>query len=462
MADFPTDQDIKRIKQLENYRTLFDGLHEKVFNIYDLFQKDLAKKETLYIVVNLPSLISEYYADMIIGDGVLFDVEDENTQKEINDIANSNDLDVKLFESAVAQSEYGFVPIRMRIEDKQPIIEQVPSTQYFPIYSNDITPVLQGVILAAYVEIGEGNDKKIYLYKEVYTKENEKIYLEYQLWTVNEEAKEDKQISLSLFDEDLPEGKQLTEFKEFPVWQINNIKTSDDLFGRSDYMNIMPQMKGINEMLTQINIELRKNLNSRIAVPQGTLDKSGKIAVSEADIFEVGEGEKMPQYIQKSNPLIEEAFNTINFHLRIISAITKIPVEALGIEGKGGVEKVEAMRLRLFNTEKKVQRKRVYYEKTLQDIMTTALEIIGKKDVDISIVWSEILPISEFEQTNILAEQVAGGLKSKRKAIKELQRLDDELLEKELEDIAEGNRVELDSITEPQRPQATFEDINNI
>jgi hypothetical protein len=459
---FPSDKDIQRIKESEEYKKLFDGLHDLVFNISDFFQKDLEKKRTLYVAMNLPAFISEYYADMIVGSGVFFDVEDKDIQEKINEFVKRNGLDVLLYEASLAQSEYGYVPIRLRIENKEVIIEQIPNDQYFPDWSNDIKPVLNGVTLASYVEIGNGDEGEMFLYKEIYTKENnDKVYLEYQLWSVDSDGKQKTQVSTSKFNADLPEGKQLTLFTEYPIYQINNIKTSDDNFGRSDYYNIYPQLKSINETITQIHIELRKNLYSRIAVPQGTLNDNGEIRASEADIFEVGVGDKMPQYIQKSNPLIEEAFREIEFFVRSIASMTKIPVEAFGIEGKGGVEKVEAMRLRLFNTEKKVQRKRVYFEKQLEDMLSVALAVEGTKGASVNITWDDILPVSELELTELLAMQVSSKLKSKRKAIKELQGLDDDLLDAEIEEINNEQTVSTNSITEPTQP-LTFQDINQI
>jgi hypothetical protein len=458
---FPTNQDIARIKQLEEYKKLFDGLHDQVFDIKDLFQKDLEKQKLLYAIVDLPALISEYFADLIIGTGVLFDVEDKEIQNKTNEIAKANDFDVLLYESGLSQSEYGFVPIRLRNDNGKAVIEQIPASQFFPVWSNDIKPVIESFVLAAYIEMGTSDMPDIYLYKEVYSKDGDRVVIERQLWTVDSEGKQDKQVTLSKYDESLSESEN-TGFNVYPIWQINNLKTAEDLFGRSDYYNVKSQLEIINEALTQIRIELRKNLYSRIAVPQGTIDKNGKIKVSEADIFEVGIGDKMPAYIQKDNPLIEEAFNEINFHLRMISAITKIPVESLGLEGKGGVEKVEAMRLRLFNTEKKVQRKRVYFTKALEEMMSMALAIEGVKDASVNIVWDDILPVSEIEQTDILERQVGAKLKSQRKAVKELQNLDDELLDKEMQDIEGDNTVKLDSITEPKRPLMTFEQINEI
>lgn len=464
---FPTDNDIKRLLQLKRYENLYEGDHFKEFGIKEYFKNVGGKGKYIYIAINLAASISEYFADMVVGDDIQFKVKEKEVQKKIDAISKHNNLAITLYESAMSQSEFGFVPIRVRKDEEtnKSIIEEIPVDQYFPEETKIINGKAKRVVLGSYLTILDEMDReKEYLYKQIYTHEGKKVFLQHELWTINFDKTQDKKTDLSIYDNTLSEDKiELKEMERIPIWQINNIKNARKSFGKSDYKDVEPLFEELNERVTQIALQLIKHLTSKMAVPSGTLDEKGEVKAAEADMIEIDENGFVPQYIANQNAQLDTAIEHIKNVIRQISGIVKIPAESLGLEGKGGAEKVETLKIRLFDTIRKIQRKRRYMKSALQEIMEVALKIEGgslKEDQEITIEWGNILPTDELSLTQILGEQVTVGLKSRRRAVKELQKLDEEALDEELKRIETENQAQVPSISSPPQIKSTEELIN--
>lgn len=464
--EFPSKEDFIRLKNLKKYKDLYDGEHYKVFGIKDYFVDLKDKERKLYITTNITALISEYFADLVVGDEVSFISTEKDQQELLDGIIERNNIKVNIFESAITQSTFGFVPMRVRKDEEgNAVIEEVPVDQYFPEFSSSIGQEMNAVVLASFIKItdkitGKENDR---LLKQIYEIDrNDVVTFKFELWSVDSKKVQKERVPLSEYDPDLSENPIIIEeINELPIVQINNIKSSGQLFGKSDYKDIQPLVQEHNDRVTHISVQLIKHMNARLSVPQGTLDDKGELRAAEVDMFEVGEGDTKPEYVTNNNPLIDKGFEQILQLLRRISAISKVPTDVLGIEPKGGVEKVEAMRLRLFNTTRKVARKRLYIEGRLKGILKMALQLEGIKDpADISIEWGDPLPEDELTKTTIAIDQIQGGVKSKRKAIKELQELTDEELDAELAEIEEGNKETVPEFATRTLPTLTPEQIN--
>lgn len=157
--------------------------------------------------------------------------------------------------------------------------------------------------------------------------------------------KQSQATELSFFSTELP-AEEDTGLDYLPVFQIDNFKTMKERFGISTYESVMNLFEEINDRITQISVQLIKHLNAKVAVGEGVLSKKGEMDSSQ-DIFLVEKGDIVPQYITNSNALIEEGFKQIEGLIRQICTVTQTPVSFLGLEDKGGVEKVETAKLRM-------------------------------------------------------------------------------------------------------------------
>lgn len=449
-TQFPTNEDFNRVAKLNNYYNVFKGLHSKVFKLKSYFEEDTKKKTLLYLAYNVGQIISLTAADFLFGEQLKIQTneseEQKPTEKKINAIIQNNYLDEKLYQSAVMQDVAGFAVIAVRQKDKTAIIEEIPYDNYYP----DFTGVRLGeeprqIVIASYIDLvnPKNQKKETFLYKQIHKLENNKGKIVHELWTTTPDMKQSQLTELALFSADLP-AEENTELDYIPIFQIDNFKTVKERFGISAYESVMNLFEEINDRITQISVQLIKHLNSKVAVGEGVLSKKGEMD-STQDIFLVEKGDIVPQYITNSNPLIEEGFKQIEGLIRQICTVTQTPVSFLGLEDKGGVEKVETAKLRMAAFLKKIKRKQRSYEAKLVDILKTALFFEGAKkfpdNVDISFVWDLGLPRDLFTEAQTHQIMVESGMESKETAIRELKGLEGETLQNELDKIAKQDEM---------------------
>lgn len=449
-TQFPTNEDFNRVAKLNNYYNVFKGLHNKVFKLKSYFEEDSKKKTLLYLAYNVGQIISLTAADFLFGEQLKIKTNESEEQKptedKINAIIQNNYLDEKLYQSAVMQDVAGFTVFAVRQKDKTAVIEEIPYDNYYP----DFTGVRLGeeprqIVIASYVDLvnPKNQKKETFLYKQIHKLENSKGKIVHELWTTNPDMKQSEKTELALFSTELPE-EETTELDYLPIFQIDNFKTVKERFGISTYESVMNLFEEINDRITQISVQLIKHLNSKVAVGEGVLSKKGEMDSSQ-DIFLVEKGDIVPQYITNSNPLIEEGFKQIEGLIRQICTVTQTPVSFLGLEDKGGVEKVETAKLRMAAFLKKIKRKQRSYEAKLVDILKTALFFEGAKkfpdNVDISFAWDLGLPRDLFTEAQTHQIMVESGIESKETAIRELKGLEGETLQNELERIAKQDEM---------------------
>lgn len=463
---FPPKREKVRFSMIKKNRAIYDGDHRAIFNrdkkhLYI----DHRRKKILYIAVNLAAKISEYYSSLILGDGVFFDVDNDKIQEQVNAIVKDNDFFITLLEGAIDQSRYGYFVLRVREEEdvegnKKAVIEQVPDDQFVVEFTHDLKPKIKSITLFAFLKIEDdkGKERK-YLFKEIYfypngKVEREEVFITNELWLLDKNDDSVKKVNLALLDSEIKEEIR-TGINFIPIRIINNSKPSEFNFGKSDYKDNESLFEELNDKVSMVSKQLQKHMNSKMAVPQGTLDQDGNVKASEADIFEVGGDEMIPQYITNSNSQIDQAFKHIESTIREIAAISQMPLESFGFDHKGGVESPEGFRLRNFETQKRIEKKRLYMESHLQFIINTSLLFEGTKEKQkIDVKWSNVLPEDEKLKTDILSLQVASELKSKRTAIKELQKIDEAQLDEEIERIKQDSVAGTASLNEETLPSA--------
>ncbi len=449
-TQFPTNDDFNRVAKLNNYYNVFKGLHSKVFKLKSYFEEDSKKKTLLYLAYNVGQIVSLTAADFLFGEQLKIQTNESEDQKpmekKINAIIQNNYLDEKLYQSAVMQDVAGFAVITVRQKDKAAIIEEVPYDNYYP----DFTGVRLGeeprkIVIASYIDIVNPKNQKTetFLYKQIHKLENGKGKIVHELWTTTPDMKQSQLTELALFSSDLP-AEEDTELDYIPIFQIDNFKTVKERFGISTYESVMNLFEEINDRITQISVQLIKHLNSKVAVGEGVLSKKGEMD-STQDIFLVEKGDIVPQYITNSNPLIEEGFKQIEGLIRQICTVTQTPASFLGLDDKGGVEKVETAKLRMAAFLKKIKRKQRSYEAKLVDILKTALFFEGAKkfpdNVDISFSWDLGLPRDLFTEAQTHQIMVESGMESKETAIRELKGFDGQTLQNEIDKIEKQNEM---------------------
>jgi hypothetical protein len=215
-------------------------------------------------------------------------------------------------------------------------------------------------------------------------------------------------------------------YGELPFRKVSNGKND-----KSDYADIIPQMAEINERVTQNSTQFLKNMDAKLQLPKGMADEEGKVQPFDYILMETKETPSA-SYITNANPLMADAREHIMHELKIIELATGVPMWALT---KGSQpDRVETLRIQMFQAIRKTERKRAKLKRAIQDMFRIIFKLEGKemKD-DISIKFSDVLPTDETEATNIETSKVGSGLSSKRSAIMRLEGISVEEAEEELE-----------------------------
>jgi len=447
---FPNIKDVCRLKILRKWERLYDGEHYKEFGIKDYFVDCQKIEKELYIAINLPSLVSEYFADLVSSEDITIIASEEKEQEFYDNFKVEQQLNDKAYEIALDQSIYGFSVVKLRTDDDEVFMDIVPPMQYYPNLSKvDAYGNPTEKILASYLVIDNVN----YLYKEIHTIDpavENSGHIEWELWRLSKSLKPIEKVDVSLVKDDGIDSQD-TGLNFIPIFQINNLKTSKQDFGKSDYKDAQNLYQELNDRTTQISVQLIKHMNAKLGVPNGILDENGEIKVKDLDAIEFNDEGQKPIYITNDNPQIDNGFKQIDKLLRFIASISKIPPEELGLEGKGGAEKVEAIKIRLFNSIRKAQRKRMQLTTGLTDILMSAL-IMSGESTDPStpkIVYDDFLPVDDRLQTTLIIERLNAGLISRETAIRRLENIEVEAAQAELDKIKQEEAQNQFSLNTP-------------
>jgi hypothetical protein len=453
---FPSTDQIKQVALIEHNARLYDGDHAAIFGIKDYFIDDTKKVQKLYIAANLPAMITDYFADMMIGEGLTYSIEDDTTQKELDIIVDENAMDEMLLEIAQDQSYAGFGVLRVRQTEEEGqvnvVVESVDPQEYYPKYDardrRRTNPT--EVTLAAWLVDPVGKHKGGIIYKTVYKRVNQLVTVQYEVWSQAADKTEKENLKsdpayVAIYPEIAKEPMTLEKAKRIPVWEVSNTRTRKNPLGKSDYKDIQGLVQEINDRLTHVSIQLIKNMNSRLAVPAGWLgDEEGsenRPKPHEIDMFEMNQGEPEPKYIVNTNPMIDQAFTFVDKIILMALGIAKVPPELLNVGDAvaGANLKVEAMRIRMFPTMRKIHRKQNAMKPAVEQALTYALELKGKaKDgLTVAVDFDDVLPVDMLQLVTQMVERKTAGLISTRTAIEEMDGLTDEEAQAEMDRIDE-------------------------
>lgn len=444
---FPTPADRERLSLVRKYQDLYDNKAFAVLGLHELIKKQFKNADQLvYIAHAIPAKISEFYGDFVQGDSedlVIESSSEDSQQKDaVTEAVDYNDLKEMVYDLAETQSSIGYVPLLVRLEDDNIVIETVPQDQYFPQDDGS-------VIFASYVAMPGGKDPKrdIWLYIQHYNfDEKGNAVIDRSLWTVDDQGCKNQQAALSLYDASLKEHEDLG-IPELPTSQIDN-GAQQDGFGKSDYADILPQLSEINERTTHVAIQLLKNLDAKMQGPVGLLDENNN--VKQFEVIELASKE-LPdvKYILNENPLIAEAYNHVEKQVYYISWITAVPMFEL-LSSAARPERVEALRIRLYSALRKTSRKRAKIRKALDWALRVGLMLKGIEDpAKITVKFGDVLPVDQLAAVQVEDVKVKDGLSSKLSAIKRLENCNDEDAEEELKRIEQENRIAGIQVNQP-------------
>jgi len=412
------EKDTIRIDRYNKYQKLYDGDHAIAFN-----EKlhNLNKENLIYIVQNLCAVISNISADYLVGSGVMVVAEDESQQDIIDTLNSDINSDALIYEAALTSAYMGDVIFLIHQSDDEDSIEYsvVSPEKYYPIYDGAHSNSVVGFELHHNFEENDVD----YVLIETYTIGK----IERSLFAKDKETGDLTDVPLGRIFPDMEE-EQNTNIDFLPVVHIKNFSTAGSRWGISDLKNIESLQHALNNRLSQIDTILDKHADPKMIVPQGTLNQNGEIDRGDMELFEVPSGEDgmvKPEYITW-NANLKEAFEDVDMLIKQLARVAEIPLTLLGMDNGGAIESGVAIQLKYASLLKKIERKKAYFRRGVEDLYEKVLKASGVSDPSVNVDFGNSLPENRVEELTITDQRIANGTLSKIDAIKRLDKVDEE------------------------------------
>lgn len=443
-GQFPNSSELARISTLNKYDKLYSLEHYGILNIHPIIKRQYKNiNELVYLAHSIPARISEFYGDFVQGDvaRMVISTKDEGELKKyIDTTVYENDLKEKVYDIGVEQSEFGFAVI-FGYKDENGIfkIQLVGQDQYFPQPDGS-------VIFASYTRHPNSTpeEKRVLLYTQEYRMEGDNVVIHREAWNTDATG-----VAMSVFSFDsfkvlmntpnLLQDEVIEGLGELPIRQIDNGRRTKWGFGKSDYADILPQLSEINERATHISTVLLKNLDSKLVIPASSLDENGKPRQAETYVM-ASKDDVKPEYITNNNPFIEETQIHIDKQAKWISWITGVPMWE--ILKSSAPERVESLRIQLFAAIRKTDTKRAKIKRALNDLLRIGAKMMGLQVTeDFIIDFTDALPTDDYITAQTEELKTRSGLSSKRSAMKRLDNLTDDQIDKEFAEIESESKI---------------------
>jgi hypothetical protein len=446
---FPYPEENDRLTRYRHNAMLLDGEHYDVLVPGDL-KKD-PKARLRYVMVNFNALVANVIADMLFGEEV--QLKADKNQQFIENLYHNNQLKVQFFESAVSNAALGDALFKVRVEENEIVIEDTNPSIYFPRLDAMNARQRPKVEELAWTECHEdGGTVAHYLVKEI----QEAGAIRTEIYELTGDSKSNQfqigaQIGVDVYNaqygktyvENLPTGIKRNLLVHVPNYRSRG---NARYFGQSDFVNLESLQRALNKRMTSVGGILDKHSDPILAVPEGVLDEEGNVRKEALGMIEVNaDGSGKPEYIVW-NANLEAAFMEIDKIVEFLFLISETNGDVFGMGKTGQAETGRALKMRLLRTIAKRNRKRLYYDQSIKEVLEIAqlLSVANgytaggiKCDIvePVQTVWADGIVDDAVEHVDMVTKQVETGIKSKKRAIEELNGITEKQAEEELEAI---------------------------
>ena len=433
--NFPTADDKMRLAEIKKLSLLLDNDQYPVFGLSKWVMKHFQEtNDVLYLSHSIPDKIADFFGDFVQGDidAMIIESSDESQKEAVEKVVYWNDLKSMIYDIAYEQSGYGYSVLLGRKDDEGNfVIDKIPQDQTF--LASDGSVVFGSYI----IKPNSVDGKDMWLYTQRYFMKDKIANVERKLYDTDLEGIATEEVGLALYDETLKPNENL-EIDELPIAIVQNSRRKKKGFAKSDLVDVLPQIDEINERGTQEAIQFLKNLDAKLVLPTSMEDDDGKIPPFEFVTTEKEDVE--PKYLINTNPMMTEIRNHCDKELSYISWITSVPIFELL---SGGIpERVESLRIKLFQAVRKTNSKRAEVKKGIETMLRVALKFEKVTEIKpFKISFSEVLPSDPLVDVQVEALKLTSGISSKKSAIKRIENIDDDTADAELALIEQENKI---------------------
>lgn len=420
---FPYPDSINRLATYQFNTMLFDGNHFDAFKIKvdnQLYNKNYSRLR--YIVNNFPGLISKICADMLFGNRPRITLPEgsnhDDNSKWLENWIHDNDFFTSCYESSMTSSYKGDAVFKLRVgtlnDPNKPavILEQQQPDYFFPrIDPLNVAAEPKEIEIAFLIQIG-GKD---YLRKEIHTAG----MIRNELWKMNG-AEITKQEPLKMLGDSGLKDEEDTGVDRLLIVHIPNWKDGRNYFGKDDYFDLDTLFYAVNNRISKIDNILDKHSDPILAIPEGILDEEGHVKREHLNLFEMSPNGDKPEYVVW-NAQLTAAFSEIDRLMQSLYMFSEISPDAMGQFDDATAASGRALKYRMMRTVAKINRKKIYFDRGLKEIVYLAqllAEAHGISAMDVkytgapeipSIEWHDPIPQDSYEQAQEEELRLASG-----------------------------------------------------
>lgn len=449
---FPTTKELLQVNVLGKFEKLYQLRHREVLGLNEVIVRQYKnKKDIVYLAHAIPAMISDFYGDFVQGDEEKLVISagvgsPDKEVKFIEEFVDDNDLIETVYDLGVGQSEYGYTVVHVyKDEDGKIKKNLINQDQFFPQKDGSI-------IIATYIKDIEEAGKPIYVLTQHYQLENGKVKIERQGFKADQNGvvKEDVGVEKlnTLLRTSYKKEDTTLEIDQVPFVVIPNGRRNKEGLGKSDYIDIMPQLAEINERATHISTQLLKNMDAKLVLPkvQPEIGEDGKPVDDDGNVknfdYIMLDGKEHIQgyYITNENPLIDASERHILMQIKMISLVSKVPMGELLKSSMP--DRVEAMRIELFGATRKTNTKRAKIKKGLKEVLRIAAKLNGTELTEKPVVeMSDVLPTDTLQIVEAESVKITSGISSKKASMMRVESYTEDEAEAELEQIKKEDLI---------------------
>ncbi len=461
---FPKKADKARLAGYDYGDKLYFGDHFDAFAIKGEADFTNAYNRLRYVVANFAGLCSRVMADMLFNEPLTLDFKDKKNQQWADGMMADNQLQTQFYESALANSRRGDSLFKIRIGQRNPgnpadpstvIIEEVTPAIFFPKFDNGLGRYQTSEDVLAWVFY---ESEKCYLHKEIHRPG----YIFHEIYRYDPDK--EKIISQENVTDFGFEATEVTKVKRSLIFHVPNVRDGKGYFGTSDYRDLDKLFFALNNRITKIDNILDKHSDPILAVPPGVLDEDGKVRKDALGMVEVdNETGAKPEYIVWDANL-EAAFKEIDKLVDFLFMFSEIAPDTMGMgKDSKSAESGRALKFRLLSTIRKRNRKKLYYDQAIKDIMETAQELAIAWSISVdgisitkperpAIKWPDGVINDETETIENHGKRLEQGTMSKADSIAELDGIPIEDAKKKVKEIEAETAIDLPLTGDPNLP----------
>lgn len=438
--------DRDRVDLYSRNLTLFKHTIESINRIIQIYPRADGSKIQLEILFNFYKRLSTLWENLTFGEVPTITAGEEGTdeRKTIDKLVN-DDFFNTCGMNVIDMSRYGTGVFKVRHDTREPIIETINPSFWFPIVSADnINNVTAHVIAYTFSEdqttlFGLVTNTKRYLKVEIH----EKGRITNKIFNVNGETI-GNEIEWSLVYPDIPQVQE-TGVDDFLIVPVHNIKTSDSPYGMDDYSDIVSIVTELENRLTQIDIILDKHSDPSIYGPDSALEYDEKLKqykFKSGKYIPMENGDPTPGYLTWDGQL-EAAFKQLDLLMQKLYIVSETSPACFGIQ-TDGVQSGTALKRSMQTALWKAARIKRRYDVAIKKVLKLAVALDKQftdipfevDDLNIKIEWQDCVENDPKEQAEI--EAIRTGNKptsSIKSAIKRLDGVNDVQAQKEVSQI---------------------------